>query len=76
MISFIGNLNFNQSLFLIFQPTQNHFFELIGRTKMGFDFPSPNALFFRFKSLTVQEKLDVITIRDRDFIEKFLKFSA
>ena len=76
MISSIGNFNFNQSLFFIFQPTQNHFFEFIGRTKIGFDFPSPNPLFFRFKSLTIQEKLDVITIRDRDFIEKFLKFSA
>lgn len=33
-------------------------------------------LYFRFKSLSNQEKLDVITIRDRDFIQKFLKFSA
>lgn len=68
MISSIGNFKFNQFLFLIFQPTQDHFIELIGRTKIGFDFSSANALFFRFKSLNGQEKLDVITIRDRDFI--------
>lgn len=76
MISSIGNFNFIQPRYFSEQTTPIPNLSLIRRKISRSGYLIVLGLRFRFKSLSNQEKLDVITIRDREFIQKFLKFSG